>query len=183
MLSQQPPVSWRGFFIGWFLLCAVLNALVATGFCQWFVMFQDTVVPGADAARLMQSCTATWQGRYFPLRYALFVAAGLGVAFMLWRFPQRGVGLAQGYLLAGVLLRFMFNVFPHTGPDAGLFPLPPGTSTDPPVYLMPVAVGVVTGFLQITVFSLLLLQRRVRKTEVVGDAALWPPPGFGQGPG
>ncbi len=162
MAGQQPPYFLHRFFVFWFLLCAALNVGVMLGFCQWFAWMQDLVLPGADRAALLSACQVTWTDRWFTARYAVAVAAGLGVVWQLVKTPDRGYSLALLYLFTGIILRFMFNVFPHTGPDAGLFPLPPGMSTDPPVYLMPVSMGVMTGFIQIVLFTVLLLQRTPR---------------------
>lgn len=164
---ERPIPNWiPKVFCGWFLFLALCNLLPIWGFCSLFAQFQAAVIPGENEARLLQACTTTWDQRGFTYRYIFASILCLGVAVLLWKNPKSGLRVAQVYLLVGVLLRFMFNVFPRLGPEAGLFPIPPGTSSDPPVYLLPVTIGVITGTVQIFALTLAALNHPIpRKTE------------------
>lgn len=163
MEKTRPGRMEKAFFV-WFLFLAAGNVLSIFGFCPMFARFQEMVVHGKSYEFFLSACRATWDTRLFTWRYVAATGAALYVAYTLWTQPERGMILAQWYLLIGVLLRFTFNVFPRTGPDCGLFPLPPGTSENPPVYMLPVSLGVWTGTVQIFVLTFASVYR-VRKPK------------------
>lgn len=140
-----------------------------------FAAFQAAVLPKGNESFLLHACQVTWDGRLFTIRYLIAFALCLSIAWLLWVKPSTGVKAAQLYLLTSVLLRFMFNVFPNIGPDAGLFPLPPGTSMDPPVYLLPVTLGVLTGTVQIFALTLISVHHFSKKDKALSQAGFQQP--------